>query len=427
MGRQHHLFHTGCRLSWQAGYGDGEPFDTQYRGFNNTQADNFSAVMTLWDSYIAPSITEVSDSNPGQIRIAFTDVTARAEAGAAGYAYLPPAGTQPLPIHGDIWIDESLKSASFAPESQDFEILLHEAGHALGLKHPFEAPTLPAGYDSKTYTVMSYTAEDNFFNWSSGVDGISYSVSGTVDFTPMVLDILAIQKHYGADKSTAKGDTTYAFTDTSLDGRQAIYDAGGRDTIDLSALSRGSTVDLRPGAYSDIAHYNVNDQIDDLAAIYGAAFKSFIRDSMTSAGNPAYEWERNVGLSFSTTIENAIGSNSADTVIGNDSKNSIRGLGGQDRLDGGKGNDTLVGNGGSDIFVFATGRDRDRITDFNASGADHDTIDLSGLKSVADFNDLQAHHIEKVDANIVIDGGQGDVLTLVGVKIKTLDASDFDF
>lgn len=37
-------------------------------------------------------------------------------------------------------------------------LLLHEVGHALGLKHPFEAPALPDALESNKYTVMSYDA-----------------------------------------------------------------------------------------------------------------------------------------------------------------------------------------------------------------------------------------------------------------------------
>ena len=37
-------------------------------------------------------------------------------------------------------------------------LLLHEIGHALGFKHPFEGPnTLSSTYDDHAYTVMSYT------------------------------------------------------------------------------------------------------------------------------------------------------------------------------------------------------------------------------------------------------------------------------
>lgn len=416
----------GAGASWQRGYAADEPTDPQYGVLNAGQAANFASVMAQWDAYIAPSIVKVSDSNPGDIRVAFTDVSSRAS-GAAAYAYSPPLpGDSDQPVNGDVWIDEQYKGDAFAENTSSYEILLHEVGHALGLKHPFESPKLPARFDTTTYTVMSYTAEDNMVTFASASNGgISSSSSATVDFTPMVLDIMAIQMHYGADKATAKGNTVYAFTDDSLDGRQAIYDAGGNDTINLRALSRGSNVDLRPGAYSDIAHYFVKAQIADAVAEYGEQFENFITGELT--GRNAYEWDNNVGLAFSTLIENVIGSNRVDSVIGNDAANRIRGLGGRDTLSGGKGNDVLTGNGAADVFVFSSGWDKDRITDFNARGTNHDTLDLSELKSITDFSDLKQHHLSFVDGDALIRAGGGDVIRLDNVLKADLRASDFDF
>lgn len=362
----------GAGAVWTAGYGDGEPLDPEYGFFNATQITGFQAIMKVWDRYIAPSITEVSDTSPGDIRIAFTDISSPGSGGPAAYAYSPPSGTE-VSVNGDIWVDDSYKSSTFASRTGDAQILIHEVGHALGLKHSFEAPTLPADYDSTTYTVMSYTTEDYFFTWSGGGGSISYSYTDTTSFTPMVLDIMAIQKLYGADKRTAAGNQVYKFTDTDLNGRQAIYDAGGTDTIDLSALTRGSDLDLRPGAYSDVAYYSIDDQIDDLVAIYGSGFESFIRSALTNPGTKAFEWERNVGIAFSTTIENAIGSSHDDRIVGNATYNKISGLGGADRLYGREGMDTIAGGAGADIMDG--GRDFDRL-DYRKS-ATGVTIDLN--------------------------------------------------
>ncbi|MFD1975672.1 calcium-binding protein [Mesorhizobium kowhaii] len=264
---------------------------------------------------------------------------------------------------------------------------------------------MPAAYDSTTYTVMSYTSEDNVFTWSDSGGGISYSVEGTSSFTPMVLDIMAIQDHYGADPTTATGNTVYAFTDSDLNGRQAIYDAGGTDTVDLSALSRGSTVDLRPGAYSDLDYYNVEDQIADLTAQYG--FADFIRSTLTDPSTPAYEWERNLGLAFSTTIENVIGSAHADTVIGNNAANVIDGRIGADIMQGGIGNDTYYVDNAGDHVIEANGQGTDNVqayVSFNLSGQELENLQLRSGASINGTGNSIANIINGNSGNNIIDG-----------------------
>ena len=78
--------------------------------------------------------------------------------------------------------------------------------------------------------------------------------------TPMVHDIYAAQKMYGADMTTRTGDTTYGFNATAdTAGRDAfnfdltpapvmaIWDAGGIDTLDASGYSTNQLIDLTPG------------------------------------------------------------------------------------------------------------------------------------------------------------------------------------
>ncbi|MGZ4969810.1 MAG: M12 family metallo-peptidase [Methylobacter sp.] len=80
------------------------------------------------------------------------------------------------------WLSQN---SNLTPGGYGYETLLHEMGHALGLKHPFEkSPTLPSDQDNTTNTLMSYTSKGGPYstfspydvaalNWIYGGDGLS--------------------------------------------------------------------------------------------------------------------------------------------------------------------------------------------------------------------------------------------------------------
>lgn len=101
--------------------------------------------------------------------------------------------------------------------------------------------------------------------WSEHHTGQSFVKNGInhQPSTPMVDDIAAIQKLYGANHETRVGDTTYGFNSNA--GREAyhlnsssdapvftIWDGGGVDTLDVSGFSDNQLINLNEGAPSDI-------------------------------------------------------------------------------------------------------------------------------------------------------------------------------
>jgi serralysin len=72
--------------------------------------------------------------------------------------------------------------------------ILHEVGHALTLKHPFDgSATLPNDLDSKKYTVMSYDINPDNNQDSDAM---------------MLFDVLALQDRWGANTLSYTGNTT---------------------------------------------------------------------------------------------------------------------------------------------------------------------------------------------------------------------------
>jgi len=263
---------------------------------------------------------------------------------------------------------------------------MHEIGHALGLSHPGaynaqKGVTLTysqnAEYyqDSLEYTIMSY-----FPSSSTGATRTSFAA------TPLAHDIAAMQSLYGANMTTRTGDTVYGFHSTAdraaFDFNQntlpvvAIWDAGGRDTLDFSGWSSNSRIDLRSGAMND------------------------------GGGQTS-----NVQIAFGVTIEDAVGGAGDDSITGNNASNFLHAGAGNDTLGGGKGTDRLEGGSGGDVFVFGGPGDSMDIT-YRSDGKKISPDILSDFVSGTDKIDLSA-----IDANSGTEAN--DAFTWIGAGAFT--------
>lgn len=305
--------------------------------------------------------------------------------GLYGFAYFPSGAG----LAGDIWLNNTITTVRNPVRGDEgWVTILHELGHALGLKHPFEdGVLLPSSVDSNKFSVMSYSAHPvTDLVWPS---------------TLMLYDIQALQHLYGANRSTRASDTTYfgsgpgsfnplADNDAVI---ATIWDGGGFDTFDASNQTRAVRIDLREGHFSSIgsltdnvavafgavienakggrgndtltgnAHGNVltggagDDVLDgqggnDTAAYAGAS--GAVRVSLAISGAQA---TGGAGSDRLISIESLSGSSFADTLTGNGGANRLWGGNGGDTLSGGGGNDTLLGADGWDSLVGGAGND----------------------------------------------------------------------
>ena len=118
-----------------------------------------------------------------------------------------------------------------------------------------------------------------------------------------------------------------------------------------------------------------------------------------------------------------IGDDIMDGATGND---TLYGGAGFDKMIGGEGNDVLAGNFNADTFIFRDDHGNDTITDFDALN-DLEKIDLSEVTAITSMSDLAANHMTQDGANVVIDTGDGNSITLNSVNISNLDGADFLF
>lgn len=121
-----------------------------------------------------------------------------------------------------------------------------------------------------------------------------------------------------------------------------------------------------------------------------------------------------------------------DRLFGEDGRDNLSGDAGSDKLFGGAGRDVLSGGadrdrltGGADadIFVFASGDGQDAVRDFDAAEGDRIALNVEGIDSFADV--LSAAADSRV--GVILDLGGTDTLTLRGLEVDDLSASDFLF
>jgi serralysin len=346
-----------------------------------------TAIREAMDEYnkILPfAITEQGDNDVDtQIRVGITDISATHDPNTTiAYAH-PPSDDGPLLdqanwMSGDIFLDvDDYLNGNTAIGSVLYFSIMHEIGHALGLKHGHEAdedtnfPALPTEFDSIEFSIMTY--REFIGDDASGYDD---AAPGHYAQTPMMLDIQALQYLYGADFTTRSGDTTYRWDQQGryfINGTQqwntqsnviflTIWDGGGTDTYDFTDFTTNESIDLAPGSWS-----NLGTQLAQLGPNLG------IDPNHTARGNVfnAFMFNNN----SKSLIENAVGGTGNDTISGNLADNLLDGGGGNDDILGLIGNDTLVGGTGEDELFGGNGND----TLNGGAGADL-------LNGGADFN-----------------------------------------
>ncbi|WP_240001855.1 calcium-binding protein [Parvibium lacunae] len=269
--------------------------------FTDEQKQAVRSALSKFSEVIPIDFLETSNVAGSDMRFMLDDLSSENLSAFAGYAV-----AQTGDVHlNSLLFSETFKDAnhklvtrqSLSEGQSGFQVILHEVGHALGLKHPFEAPVLPNAENNTNNTLMSYTK----------VGGPKTSLS--------LFDVAALQYLYGVRGGV--GNDNYGF------GQHYIGDSFGTDTFDASQETQSVTIDLNPGGWSFRGQKNSSILADGQAYI---AERSFLENAVGGAGN--------------------------DRLIGNYLDNSLRGGAGNDVLVGGGGNDTLIGGAGADRYEF---------------------------------------------------------------------------
>lgn len=333
---------------------DGRPaMNTDASGFGRLNGDQITAAlyaMQQWQDVANITLTRVQNpgsqySNDAQFTLwNYTNATSGSgPASASGYGGSTVSSGS---WQNYVYLNEA-KTIATAPTSANggFEFYLHEVGHALGLSHPgdyniggtgtYTAYARDAEFyeDSEQYTLMSY--------FSANITHAAYGTASAA--TPLLYDIAAIQRLYGANMTTRAGDNIYGFnanageafsiTDTEQQIVFSVWDAGGRDVFDFSGYDEAQWINLNEEAFSSVGGLR-----------------------------------NNVSIARNVTIEEAYGGSGADSILGSAGSNLLRGNAGADTLDGDGGSDVLEGGLGNDLYLGVTGADQ--VNEGAGGGAD---------------------------------------------------------
>ncbi len=304
---------------------------TGFEPFNGELMDAARAIFAMLAQATGLSFQEVPATLDADIALGMRDMSLN----TGGTAYEPgvddgisndnPKSLDNLDqqgTYGDVFLNANImRGMATQPGSEAYYVLLHEIGHALGLKHAVVSDGgLTAAEDNQDYTVMTE----------------SYDPGGHFATHYGAYDLAALQYLYGTDA----GETAQrAGTGTVFDGAaMAITAAAAGGTLLGTSLADR----MSGGAGAD--------------TMWGRAGNDVLAGG---AGND--------------TLDGGIGN---DVLSGGSGDDFLQGSWGADRLDGGAGIDTVNGGNGSDVLVASGDGDTLIGGDWAPSGV-ADTVDYS--------------------------------------------------
>lgn len=268
-------------FSVAAGNEDAASAQTNFTGsaqaFSASQQDATRAALAYISKLTGIQFAETSDGNAAQIHLADVNLTASNVTGLCSWhsSYYGD-GVQLSSYDADAYVyldnvEWNYQNANLTAGGQGYETLLHELGHALGLKHPFDDNiNLPATEDNTSNTLMSYTDVGGPYStyrqddiaalmWLYGDDGLR----GKLGINS------AAGAHYlvgttGADVITG----TSADDKLEGDGGNDMIDGGaGTDTAVFRGVRSNYTFSALANGNLQVTSTNGSDGVDTLHSI----------------------------------------------------------------------------------------------------------------------------------------------------------------
>lgn len=321
-----------------------DAFLDSFQPLTAAEQDIARQALKAWADVCGLTLFEVPPGQ-GDIRFGVYDFRLgppRAE-DALGFAFGPavyndPESAREYDYGGDIFLNLGCAT---------FDTIVHEIGHALGLKHPFDgSPTLDPAIDNAAHTVMTYNPA-----------GRPATALGT-------LDVQAIQHLYGPQSADGTEAASWSWDAKGF----VLTQAGGAGNDTLAGVAVADRI--RAGAGNDYVMSrggtDVLDGEDGADTMAGGDGE----DTLTGgAGNDVLG-----------------GDDGSDSLTGEEGDDKLWGFDGPDTLDGGAGNDKLFGGPGANRLFGGAGDDGILVDDgssFIDGGEGADNLILAPLNPVS--------------------------------------------